>query len=521
MRVRAATPALRGFAAPTLEAVRAERARRSLLAFTTYTKPNYVVNWHHRVVCERLDALARGDITRMIISMPPRHGKSELVSRRFPAYLLGLNPHEQIIAWSHAAPLAARMNRDVQRIIEDPRYARVFPNTRLAGQNARIRGRTTWLRNSTEFEIVGARGSYRGTGLRGDIVGRGYTLGIIDDPIKNREQADSEAEREKAWELFTSAFYERQEPGNRILITLTRWHEDDIVGRLLRLAAEDKQADQWEVISLPALREEGDDPIDPREVGSPLWPGKYGLGTLLTMRSTIGSREWSAQYQCRPSPGEGGVFKRSWFAYWHRAPGDKGAIVLDRKDGSPARRFLGTQLLRFFTVDVAAGMKQGNDYTVIACWGLTTDRDLVLLDLHRERLEGPSQIKAIALMQAKWKPAWIGVEAVAYQLTLVQALIRKGFPARELRPDRDKVARAQTAAVRMEAGTVWFPLGAPWLSDFEHELLLFPNGAHDDQVDVLSYAAAWVAVQAMESVTISPDQLAGLASRVSPIVGAT
>jgi predicted phage terminase large subunit-like protein len=510
-------------ATPALEEVRAERARRSMLGFTTFTKPDYEVNWHHRLVCSKLDALVRGEITRLMVFMPPRHGKSELVSRRLPAYALGLNPQEQVIACAHAASLSGAMNRDVQRIIDDAtgRYQRTFPRTRLGGKNIRTVGtRATWLRNSEIFEVVNSRGYYKSAGIGGAIIGRGFTLGIIDDPIKNREEADSQAHRDKVWEWFQSTFYPRQERNARILLTLTRWHEDDLAGRLLKLQAADPSADAWEIVSLPGLHEAPGHKDDPRSPGDALWPGKYNKEKLQGFRSQVGSREWSAQYQCRPSPDEGGIFKREWFCYWHREVGNRQAIVLDRKDGSPPRRFLGSQLVRFLTVDVAASAKQTADYTVIACWGMTPDKDLVLLDLHRARIDGPDQLKAIRKMHARWKTAWIGVESVAYQLTLVQTLVREGLPARELRPDKDKVARAHTAAARLETGTVFFPLGADWLSDFEHELLVFPNGANDDQADVLAYAAAWVGLQALESVTIDPSQIGG-ATRPSLIVGAT
>lgn len=239
---------------PTLDEVRAERARRGMLAFTTYTMPDYEVNWHHRVVCEALDDLFAGTITRLMISMPPRHGKSELVSRRFPAYILGRDPDAQVIAVSYSADLASMMNRDVQRIMDSPEYQRVFPGTKLGSSNIRSLAGGT-LRNSDIFEVVGRRGRYRSAGVGGGITGMGMQYGIIDDPIKNREEADSPTMREKVWDWYTSTFYTRLEKNARVLVTCTRWHEDDLSGRLLRLQEEDPEADQWVEIRLPAIAE--------------------------------------------------------------------------------------------------------------------------------------------------------------------------------------------------------------------------------------------------------------------------
>lgn len=484
---------------PTLDEVRAERARRGLLAFTTYTMPTYEVGWHHRVVCEALDRLVSGEITRLMISMPPRHGKSELVSRRLPAYVLGRDPDAQIIASSYSADLASMMNRDVQRIMDSPEYARAFPGTRLGSATGRSLAGGT-LRNSDVFEVQGRRGRYRSAGVGGGITGMGATIGIIDDPFKNREEADSPTMREKVWDWYTSTFYTRLEKGARVLVTFTRWHEDDLGGRLLRLQDEDPEADRWVEIRLPAIAEEPIAAVDPRKVGEALWPTKYSETTLSTMRATVGSRDWAALYQQRPAPDEGGIFKREWIRYWTEGAD---ASVLHLPEGKERRADTGT-LERFLTVDLAASAKQTADYTVASMWAVTKERDLILLDRERVRFEGPDQGPLIERMHARWNCDWIGIEAVAYQMTLVQTLARKGLPVRPLRPDKDKVSRALTAAARMELGTVYLPKSAPWLSEFEAELLTFPNAAHDDQVDTLSYAAAHVARQPKPSTLRAP-----------------
>lgn len=281
------------------------QARRSLEAFTTYTMPSFEVAWHNQLLAGYLDRFARGEIKRLMLNLPPRHGKSELASRRLPAFLLGTNPDTELIAVSYSADLAGRMNRDVQRIIDSPAYSRLFPETKLSGKNVRTDALGSYVRNSDMFEIPGHRGSYRSAGIGGGIVGMGFTKGIIDDYCKNREEADSPTVRESIWEWYISTFYPRRAKDAGILITATRWHEDDLCGRLLRLAAEDSKADQWTVLRLPAICEEAGRPGDPRKPGEALWPSCFPLEDLEKTRANS-AYEWSSQYQQHPRP-EGGT----------------------------------------------------------------------------------------------------------------------------------------------------------------------------------------------------------------------
>lgn len=282
-------------------------ARKNLLDFTMYTKRDYYVNWHHAKLCECLDKFVNGEITRLMVFMPPRHGKSELVSRRLPAFILGRRPDCSVIACSYSADLASMMNRDVQRIIDDVKYTKVFPGTKLSGENGRKSPNSSYLRNSDIFEIVDHKGIYRSAGVGGGITGMGCDIGIIDDPIKNREEANSITYREKVWEWYTSTFYTRLEKNAQILVTLTRWHEDDLGGRLLNQAKED-DSDDWTVINFPAICE--DESIrDPRKIGDALWENKYDLDRLAKIQATIGPYDWASLYQQRPAPREGGLWK--------------------------------------------------------------------------------------------------------------------------------------------------------------------------------------------------------------------
>ena len=475
-----------------LTRIRLTRARKSLLPFITRTMPEYDVNWHHEIMCNALDRVAAGTVKRLMIFMPPRHGKSEAVSRRWPAHLLGQNPKLKIIAASYGADLASGNNRAVQRIIENADYREIFPGTALGTENIRtVSG--NWLRNSDIFEVVGHGGYYRSAGVGGGITGMGCDIGIIDDPIKNHEEADSAVHRERVWNWYTSTFYTRLEKNAAIVILMTRWHEDDLAGRLLDKAAKDPDADKWEVISLPAISEEERAPFDPRAgKGLALWPNKYTVKDLRTIASTVGSRDWNSLYQQRPAPESGGIFKRSHFLYWNRTPDDPSVIEYRNREGA-LFRLAGADLLRFFTVDLAVSEKTTADYFVVGVWGLSKARKLFLLDLFRDRIEGPDQVNVILRLARTWRPAVVGIEATAYQLSLVQQLARKGLPARPLYVDKDKIARAIPAGVRIETENVFFPQVASYLSDFEQELLFFPNGKNDDQVDVLSSAVNFAA----------------------------
>ncbi|MGP1609887.1 MAG: terminase large subunit domain-containing protein, partial [Burkholderiales bacterium] len=277
-------------------------ARRGLLPFTKYTHPDYLIIWHHRLVAKKLDDVLEGRCRRLMIFEPPQNGKSEQVSRRFPAYVFGKKPNTRIIACSYSSSLAEDMSRDVQKIMSTPEYTTLFPASKLA------EGNDPEKRTQRQFDVVGHRGYYIAAGVDGAITGKSADIGIIDDPIKNRAEAESEVYRERAWEWYKSAFATRQFGSNgAIIICLTRWHEDDLAGRLLKLAKENPSADQWEVISLEAIAETPQS-YDPRQHGEALWPEKYPLTELVRRRAGMGEYDWSALFQQKPSPSGGGLF---------------------------------------------------------------------------------------------------------------------------------------------------------------------------------------------------------------------
>lgn len=453
--------------------VRQELAKRKLINFTTYTKPNYQVNWHHENLAEKLDQLSRKEIKRLMVFMPPRYGKSELVSRRFPAYVLGKYPNASIIGTSYSASLASSMNRDVQRIIDSREYNDVFPDTSLSGSNIRTVAGGNYLRNSDIFEVVGHTGSYMSAGIGGGITGRGGDYVIIDDPIKNRAEAESKTYRDAVWDWYTSTLYTRLEKDACVLLTLTRWHEDDLAGRLLRLAKEDPTSEQWHIINYPAMYDENIpniDPTDPRTHGDALWPAKFDKDTLLTTKKTVGTYEWSALYQQSPSPSGGSILHRKWFQYYTFAP----------------TKF--DEVLQSWDLSFGNTKGKSSSYIVGQVWG-RIGPDKYLLDQVRDQLDFPQTIRAIKNLTKKWPQAKAKlIENKANGPAVISTLKKQMAGIIPVEPDGSKEARAYAISPQVESGNVYVPENEPWVHDFIEECVSFPNGLYDDQVDTMTQA---------------------------------
>lgn len=452
-------------------------ARAHLLGWASYVDPTYRRPRHIWLLSDYLMRVERGEISRLIVEMPPRHGKSETTTVKFPAWYLGRHPDRRVIIASHTQTLAARFS---MRARND--YAQYAPEVWGTGVSADSSAMHRWDVDDPQAAPGQPPGGMIAAGVGGPITGQGAHLAIIDDPVKGAEDANSRVQRDALWDWYRFVLRTRLMPGGAIVLVLTRWHEDDLAGRLLRAAADDPTADQWTVLRLPAIAEE-DDPLG-RAPGQALWPEQYDEAALAAIQASVGTYVWAALYQQRPQPAGGGIFRREHFRYFRE---EGGLYVLT--DGETVKRVKPEECRRFATVDLAASTKETADYTVVSTWAMTPDKDLLLLDVIRARMEGPDQVPLLEAAYARWRHGYIGVERVAYQLTLIQAARRKGLPVRELIADRDKVARALPAAARMEAHSVYFRAGAPWLGALEDELLAFPTGEHDDQVDTLAYAA--------------------------------
>lgn len=484
---------------------RLDPVRNSMEAFITYLNTDietgicsYKGNWHHRFMCEKLDAFVAGKIRRLMVFMPPQHGKSELVSRALPAFILGHKPDDSIISASYGADLASRMNRDTQRYIDSDQYQFVFPHVRLSGKNVRTTAHQSYLRNSDIFEIVDHKGSYRSAGVGGAITGMGANWLIIDDPFKNAEEAGSPVYRKKVKEWFTTTFLTRSRLNAGILITATRWHEDDLSGWLLDLAEEDSLADQWEVISFPAIKDV-ENPDDPREFDEALWPEFLDKKALIQRRATMGTLAFEALYQQRPAPLEGNIIKIEWFGTYNAFPDDM-------------------QLVSSWDLDFGS-TKEGSSYVVGELWGLKGAKKY-LLDVFRERMSYSDMKKAYVSKHAQWASTYGMVRS---------KLIEDAALARALKSDLEsdisgiillstgrlsKPERAKHVLGTIEAGDVLLPEYATWKEAFLAEVAVFDNGAYDDQVDAMTQFLGWVKED--EVVDMDIASMGSVGSRRSP-----
>ena len=445
-------------------------ATKHLDSFILYTYADYQMGWVHKEICDTLDQFLR-DVEaqkspRLIICQPPRSGKSEIVSRRFPAYALGKNPDLQIIATSYSSDLVSRFNRDVQRIIDDDIYREIFPSTTLNGRNVKTDTRASYIRTSDLFEVVGHKGSYRSTGVGGGITGQGADILIIDDPIKDRAEANSPTIREKLWDWYTSTAYTRLSPGGGVIVMATRWHTDDLIGRLIQKMQEGS-GDDFNVITYPAIAEH-DEPH--RKAGEALHPERYDLEQLNAIRQTIGPQDWSALYQQRPVPEGGAVFKIDAFKRWNST---NLPPTFDQILGS---------------WDMTFKDSKSSDYVVGQVWG-RKGVDLYLLDLFRGQWDFTKTLEMFALMTAKYPRThrWL-IEDKANGSAIISVLKKQIHGITPITPTESKLERAYAVTPLIEAGNVYIPESATWLANFEDELLNFPAGAHDDQVDSMTQA---------------------------------
>lgn len=466
-------------------------ARRSLIDFTTFTKKDFRVNWHHALICEYLEKLVAGEITRLIIQAPPRHGKSELVSRRLPAYAFGLDPNEQIILASYSDTLAKKMNRDCQRVMDTPEYFKVFPNTLIPRKGLISMDGRTYVRNSEEFEIMHAQGKYKCAGIGTGITGMGFTLGIIDDPFKDRKDADSKTMRQNCWDWFTSTFATRGEEEideegsisgkeSRILITMTRWHEDDLVGRIIE-QEKDENGQEWTIINLPAVYDPNLPHLvsgDPRGEGDPLWPQKYPIPKLMKLKKNS-SRDWSALFQGTPITEGGNIVDRSWWKYYDTAPTKFDEMIQ--------------------SWDFTFKKSEGSDFVVGQVWG-RVGADKYLLDQVRARMGFTESIEAMRNLSVKWPQTFRKlVEDKANGPAVIDTVKKKITGVIPVEPDGSKEARAHATSPQIEAGNVYLPKNAPWVHDYVEEWAAFPNGRNDDQVDATTQALRQLGGSAIEN----------------------
>lgn len=390
-----------------------------------------------------------------MIFMPPRHGKSMLASEYFPAWYLGRNPSDYLIAAAYAQDLADDFGRKVRDQISDPSFNTVFPGVGLRTDST----------SAKRFHVVGPTdaftttqdGAYFAVGVGGPLTGRGAHLLLIDDPVKNREDADSELIRKKTKDWYTSTAYTRLMPGGRIVVIQTRWHEDDLAGWLLT----EHGHEGWVVLDLAAINDKGE----------ALWPQQYPVEALEGIRRAIGPRDWSALYQQRPTPDTGDYFKAEWLRTY---------------DTLPPR-----STLRLYGGSDYAVTKDGGDYTVHAVLALDHEGRMYLVDLWRGQSSSDIWVEAFCDLVDKWKPLGWAEETgqiksgvgpfLEKRMRERQSLVyREPFPTRG-----DKAIRAQSIRGRMAMNGLYIHRDAPWRAGLINEMMSFPVGVHDDQVDAL------------------------------------
>ncbi|MBU0516548.1 MAG: phage terminase large subunit [Proteobacteria bacterium] len=416
-------------------------------------------------LCLAMQDAAKSRNKRTIVCLPPRHGKSQVVSKKFPAWYLGQDPDREIIITSYSLALA----RDHSRVARETfrRWGPILFGLDLA----------TDMRAADRWGVADHGGGCTAAGVAGPITGRGADVLIIDDPVKNRQEAESRTVRDRIWDWYRSTARTRLAPGGSVVVVMTRWHEDDLVGRLLAQGAE-----PWTVLCFPAQAEEND-PLG-RSPGEALFPARYPLPELLRIKADLGTYEWQALYQQSPRPAGGALFKAEHFVDFE-VEGDLYRIHRPSGTISVAR----DRCWLFATCDPAGRTDARADFFVLATWAVTPETDLLLVSLVRTRLEGPDQPRLITREFGRHGHRFIGIETKNIGLGTFQQLKRDGLPVRELKADADKFTRALPAAARYEAGQVFHLRGAPWRDELEDELTAFPGGRHDDQVDVVAYAA--------------------------------
>jgi len=407
----------------------------------------------HKEICERLDRVVRGDVDRCLICCPPQHGKSDISSRRLPAYVLGHVPNTDVISVSATEALAADFGRETRNCIDSSEYRNLFPGTRLA-EDSQAKGR--W--NTQDG------GGYYAVGIGGTIMGRGGELGLIDDPFSSWEDAQNEGARDRVWDWYTGTFYNRIRPGGKIIVINHRMHEDDFAGRLIQ-QMKDGGPDKWEVIEIPA------------DLEDPPWAERYDRAALERIKAVSGPRKWSALYMQNPTPAEGTFFKREWF-----------------------RRYRAEDLPRvmhkYLTSDHAPAGGEGNDFNCVRVWGLSGD-DIYMLDGFRkqttmdvvsERVLGVREKQQQGLIQRHQPLCWFPEDdnnwkAVAGFVT--KEMRREGAYCRiePVSPNgANKEIKAQAFQAMCAQGRVWIPVGQEG-DELIEQYIAFPGGKNDDEVD--------------------------------------
>jgi predicted phage terminase large subunit-like protein len=436
-----------------------DKAKTDFMAYVNYVWPSFIHGRHHVKMARAFERVARGEVKRLIINMPPRHTKSEFASYLLPSWFLGLFPGKKIIQTSHTAELAVGFGRKVRNLVDSDAYKDIFPELALQA-DSKAAGRWNTSKGGDYFAI----------GVGGAVTGKGADLLIIDDPHSEQEAALSETNPEiydKTYEWYTSGPRQRLQPGGAIVVVMTRWSKKDLTGQVLKAAAQ-RSGEEWEVIDFPAILPSG----------KPLWPEFWSLRELEALKTELPNGKWMAQYMQQPTSDVSAIVKREWWKIWDH-------------DQPPSCEFV------IQSWDTAFLKTERADYSACTTWGVfyqdddtgTSRANIILLNAFKKRMEFP-ELKQRAFQEYKeWEVDSLIVEAKAAGSPLIFELRAMGIPVQEFTPSKgnDKIARLNAVADMFASGHVWVP-NTHWAEELVEEVASFPSGEHDDLVDSMTQA---------------------------------
>ena len=430
-----------------------ERVVQRFIPFVKKVWPAFIEGEHHKIMADAFERVVSGKMKRLIVNMPPRHTKSEFASYLLPAWFLGRAPEKKVIQTAHTAELAVGFGRKVRNLVGDVSFQEIFPGTKLR-QDSKAAGR--WNTN--------AEGEYFAIGVGGAVTGKGADLLIIDDPHSEQEARSPDVSVfDPVYEWYTSGPRQRLQPGGAIVIVMTRWHQRDLAGQILKASQQREGSDGWEVIQLPAILPSG----------KSLWPEYWPKEELDKLKAELPASKWSAQYQQDPTAEEQALIKRDWWRTWE-------------EDNPPDCDFI------IQSWDTAFLKTERADFSACTTWGVFFREDgsgkenanIILLDSFKDRMEFP-ELKSVAQKAYnEWEPDACIVEAKAAGAPLIFELRSMGIPVSDYTPSRgnDKIARVNAVSDLFASGIVWAP-SKSWAEEVIEEFAAFPVGEHDDLVD--------------------------------------